>query len=285
MGDRYAPPWLDQIKYVKTYYVSGCSQSLALYAEYAVPIAKETVIALTTLSITDMVKEFFRPAGLRDSRHGRKGRRTRGPDGGIPDGNELVARKVRSAVAYPGLTYSTPAGIFYVVDDIDDRIANTVFMVELLNDVIYGTLFAVIDVDRTQCPNIRRLKKDGFPHTEGNVGPGWNAVNMGPNAYAIGVFSNNGFTFILPAGTFSCTFGMTITSDGQPNRVALRMRRATGEGIIVAEDGPRDVIPGQTVDLIVSAEIEGPGTYVVEAQDTEWFWFLINSRLVVFEVL
>lgn len=94
MSERFSPPWLNQIQFIKTYYLSGCQQPLMVYIQVAQPIAIETAIVFTQLSIVDIVKEMFRPHTIRSARHGRTGRRNRKIRRGVPDPDEMVAKRL-----------------------------------------------------------------------------------------------------------------------------------------------------------------------------------------------
>lgn len=282
---RFTPPWLDKVKFIAKYYISGCEAPLGVYAEKAVPQAKETVMILTTLGAADIVKEIFRPKGLRSMRHGRKGRKSRGGGGGIPDFDQMTAKVLREDLNLPRIAYSIPAAVFYVVDDVIDRIVYTVMITEMLTDLVYESLLGVLEVDKNFCPNIRRMWRTGDFSVQGNPGGAWGALNCGALRYKVGIISDTPFTFALPKGQFSVTLGVKMIAPASDCTVQFRFKNplppfqdyALTEGVFVGADN--------SVDQIVNCEITGPANVAVQYREDGSFWDVIRSDLMVLEII
>ncbi|MGL5733670.1 MAG: hypothetical protein ACRCYS_02295 [Beijerinckiaceae bacterium] len=285
MTKRFVPDWITKVRFLANYYLSGCSAPWGAYAEKAQPQALETVMILTTLSAADIVKEFFRPQGLRSARHGRKGRKSRGSVGGIPDPNEMFARTLRGDLDFNGIKYNLPTAVFYVVDDVIDRIFYTVLIVELATDIAYEAVLGLLEVDKTFCPSIGRMwRTNGFLQ-EGGPATGWQNMGQGSLRYTVKVFSPNQFIFGIDNGTYSITMGARITSARFNTRVKFRIQTVAPLIKTWAESDWIEVRMGETSDVIINAVIEVDCGVVIEYIDEGGFWEVVRSDLMVLEIV
>lgn len=281
----YKPPWIDRIRFIGKYYISGCEAPIGIYAEMAQPAAKRIALVFTTLSVAEIVKEFFRPRGLRSRRHGRKGRKSRGYRGGIPDPNELIGDRLPGKYDYWNRSYGLGTRIFYVVDDVIDRVLWTAFLLEMADDLVYSTLLGVMEWNPDKCANIRRMWRRGGYRVEGGAGPVWEPVEAGPTIYNYGINSPQSSLFFLPEGTFTCTFGAKLQAPSGQRKVTLRFRQIEAPYAVYAETPEIDVLTSENTDAVLQATITGPTGVVIEGKEDGGFWDINFCDLSVLEIL
>lgn len=265
--------------------MSGCEAPWSLYAEKAIPQSKEILLAFLGLSSTEIVKEFFRPQGPRTKRHGRKGRKSGGPRGGIPDPNERIAQRLRMDTDLWRPKYNVPTGVFYEVGDVIDRAAWTVALLEMSEELIYETLLGVLEGDKTFCPSISRLHRFSGFHTEGGPGPDWAPINQSGLHYKVGVISDTGFSARVDPGSYSLTFGCKALRSTTTNWVKIRLRESLPPFRVLAESPETETPVGETVDLLIHANVEGPMSFVWEVTEDTGFWFAVESDVLVLEIV
>lgn len=281
----YKPPWLDRIRFIGKYYISGCEAPWGIYAESALPAVKRTLLVFVDISIDQVIKEFFRPKGLRSRRHGRKGWKSRGRRGGIPDIDELVAKGLPGKDDYYNRRYGVGTAVFYVIDDVIDRVEWTVLLLEMVDDITYSSLLGAMEWNSNKCEQIRRMWRRGRYHVEGGAGPTWEPVGAGPIIYNYGIGSPHDEVFYLPAGTFSCTFGAKIKAPSGERQVRLRFRQIESPYKIYTEGGPFTAPQSENGDALINAVIQGPTGVVIEGAEDGGFWDINYSDLCILEVL
>lgn len=242
-------------------------------------------MVFTSLSLRDIIKEFFRPKGLRSQRHGRKGRKFRRAPRGIPDPNEMIAKRLVENTAFNRRKYGMPTQIFYVVDDVIDRITWTVCLIEMADDLIYNTLIGVLEHEGEKCPNLGRLAMRGGYHVEGGAGPQWQSVGLGAVQYAIDIAHGGGAVIFMPDGSYSYSFGAKVIAPSHPLMLRLRLLRTGGGGGVLEMTDWIQVKENETTDIIIHATIEGPATVTLQAEHDGGFWDVAQSDLAVLEIL
>lgn len=256
-----------------------------MYAEAAVPASKRIFMVFTGLSVQDMVKEFFRPQGLRSSRHGRKGNKARTRGGGIPDPNERVAKNLRSALDVQPPKYRLPNAALYVASDVADRLAWTVALLEMSEDLIYSTLLGVLEGDPKFCPNLGRLHRAAGFSVEGVPGMAWHPVNMPILHYKVKVISDNEVTIRVPEGTYSVTLGFKATAPSGDIPVQARMIRTISGYPPLAVSDWTTVPQGSTADFLLNAVVEGPMGITWEVREDGSFFDILEADLIALEVV
>lgn len=285
MSAFYQPPWLDKIRFALRFYVSGCEAPWGVYAEAAFDEAKEITMILAGVSMADIVKEFFRPAGLRSKRHGRKGRKSRGRSGGIPDLNELYGKRLRGDLDIADRKYGIPTRAFYVVDDIIDRAAWTVLLLEMSQDLVYETLLGVAQFDSAACATLRRMwRKSGY-RVEGAPLGAWHPYTCGAIQYINGVSSPNGALVFNIGGKLSVTLGSLITSPVQTTSVQVRFRNTDPPFQIFDQTDWIQVGPGVSKEFILNTIIDQTQGVAIEARETVGFFDVIHDDLMVLDII
>lgn len=282
---RYVPPWLDRIRFVVKAELSGCSIPYGVFAENALPAAKETAAVLLTFGVGDYVKELFRPKGLRSRRHGRKGSKSRGRTGGIPDPADIAARRNEAKEFFADRKYGMGTRVFYAATDVLDRLAWTVFLFESLGEITYDGMIGALENNPDLCPQIRRLWRRGGYHVEGAPLGAWHVFQTGLLQYNVGLSSPDEPFVFFPEGKFSVTVASKITTF-QPGGTSVQFRLiepTTGE-IFDQTDLVR-VEFDDTADIITNAHVYGPCGVAVQARETAGFFDSIVSDMMVMEIV
>ena len=261
---RYNPPWLDKVNFILEYYFSGCEAPWSIYADAAWPTAKELAIALVALSADDILKEIFRPKGLRSARHGRKGRKSSGRPRGIPDVNELIAQKSGARELTWDRKYGVGTAALYVGTDVIDRVNNTAFMVEGLTDLAYSAILGALEFNGANCSTLGRSHKTGGYHVEGGAGPVWEPYSQGVTQYQFRCRWFAAHFLDLDEGYWSITSGNNMRVVGSPNWCQMRARHSVSGGRVLAESNRVDLVPGVHQDMMLNFRVQGPISIVFE---------------------
>ena len=86
------PGIIDKINFVIDVLSNTCANNPFFYLETAIAPAGNLILNFLSFGLDDVIRGFFRPKGLRSSRHGRKGRRDGRRTPGIPEIGEEVAK-------------------------------------------------------------------------------------------------------------------------------------------------------------------------------------------------
>lgn len=264
--------------------MSGCEAPWGAYAEFAVPQSKEILMVFSALSVRDIVKEFFRPRGLRSKRHGRKGRKSRGRAGGIPDPNEMWGKRLVENTDFNRRKYGTPTRIFYAVDDVIDRVTWTLTLVEMSTDLIYESLLGVMEHNGGNCDTLRRMWRKGNNRVEGAPLGNWHPYTCGPVQYIKGVSSPNGAIIFNIGGLLSVTLGSSITSYVQNTKVQVRFRNLDPPFQVYDVTDWIQVGPGINAEFVLNTQINSSQSVGIEARETVGFFDVIHDDLMVLDI-
>lgn len=138
----------------------GCEVPVTVFAEAALPFAGETALALLGFGWQDIVSDFWRPAGLRCGRHGKKrNRRKKLP--GIPDIPDLVAEHMPTTREFLKPLHTANTRTIFQIYDIDQRVAYQTMLVELSADFAINSVLAVMKSEQTHCDVAGRVFRKG----------------------------------------------------------------------------------------------------------------------------
>lgn len=284
-GGKYVPPWLDRIRFIAKMELSGCSIPYGVFAENALPAAKEVTMVLLTFGVGDYVKELFRPKGMRSRRHGRKGSKSRGRRGGIPDPADIAAGRNEAKEFFGDRKYGMGTRVFYAATDVLDRLAWTAFLFEGLGDIVYSGMVGALENNPDLCPQIKRLWRRGGYHVEGAPLGNWHVFQTGALQYNVGLSSPAESLLFFGDGTYSITCACKATTF-QPDGTSVQMRLIdTNTAEIYDQTELVRVDFQQTADIIVNAQVTGPCGVAIQARETAGFFDSIVSDLMVMEII
>lgn len=159
------PGFLDRVNFIVNYWWQGCEAPFKLFVQFAGPPAGQAIALLIGLDMGDIVKEFFRPAGLRSHRHGRKGARKRAFPPELPDPNEEIGKRLPGQKEFAGRPYGSPTFFVFEVTDVADRVAFNLAIVDIVTETVYAGLLGIVSVNQSKCPWMIRMQR----HHEGGA--------------------------------------------------------------------------------------------------------------------
>ena len=253
------PSWLDKPQFILFYAMNPCDADISLYVEMAKEPVGKLALMLVTLDASQIVQNFFQPKNLRTKRHGRKGRRGgQNRRGFLPDVDDLVAEKL------PGIEdmnmRPVGSGGRWILHGINayERIVWPMFLIDQVGDTVFDTIMGVMESDKAVCPNIGRMLRRKFDGIFTGI-QDWHAVNLPDLRYEFNVTTPNGFVAGVGAGTFTCTFSVTIHNGPvEDTRFRCGLVQNGDFNNPIDMDGYRDVPKNSEVQFITNATVTGP---------------------------
>lgn len=181
------PGFIDRVNFITSYFWQGCEAPFRLFVTLAGPPAGRAVALLIGIDIDDIVKTFFRPAGLRSHRHGRKGARGRRRLPELPDVNEEIGKRIPGYELFRGRPFGSATQLVFEISDVYDRVAWNVAILDVVSDTVYQGLLGIIALDNTNCPWVGRGSGHFFFNTLNSYGDEWRAKNNSIIDYSYGV--------------------------------------------------------------------------------------------------
>lgn len=255
------PNWFTKLNFIVGYWIQGCDVPLTVYVQFAKAPTEEVVLALVLLDLKDIVKEFFRPAGLRSGRHGRKGSRGKRPNIDLLDPSEMFAKNVPGYAEYRGRPFGSPTFWAFEITDVIDRVAWSFFCLDAVTDIGYGTLLGIITFDTSVCPNIARMQRHTFYQAILPTYGGFAGYPLEHLDFAVGVTSLNGYVAdFVGSRRYAITHEIKArqTTPGHAEIAIGIYDYVAGVNVNQTEFVPNDY-PGE-VTLSVDAIVEGPGS-------------------------
>jgi hypothetical protein len=179
------PNWINRVNFVTAFFMQGCDAPFQLFVQFAGPPAGRAVALIAEFSWDDIVKEFWRPAGLRSARHGRKGVRGKKGAPELPDPNNEVAKRIPGQREFAGRPFGSPTFYVFEISDVADRLSYNFAVIDVITETMYEGLLGILSTDRENCPLIgrtRRSWKDRMPIGQG--GGGWMNFDIDHVEYA-----------------------------------------------------------------------------------------------------
>ena len=251
------PGFIDRVNFVTSYFWQGCEAPFRLFVTLAGPPAGRAIALLIGLDMDDIVKTFFRPAGLRSHRHGRKGQRGRRFPPDLPDVNEEIGKRIPGYEIFRGRPFGSATRIVFEVSDVFDRVAWNLAIIDVVSDTIYQGLLGIIALDNTNCPWVGRGSGHNLYNTLNTYGELWRPKNNSIIDYEYGVDMVQFGCDVDPKKTYLATHEIQFNkrSDGV-SRVAVGIGDWDG-GEVYAESGEVTLEQGDQVTLTCSAAITG----------------------------
>lgn len=170
------PGFINRVNFITSYFFQGCEAPFTLFCKFAAPPAGRAVAMLIGLDMGDIVKEFFRPAGLRSHRHGRKGPRGRKGLPELPDPNDAIAKHIPGQGVFAGRPVGDLTRWAFSISDNVDRVAWNLAIIDVVSDTVYQGLLGIISEDKENCPLVGRMGREGGFQTILNTHEGWGPI-------------------------------------------------------------------------------------------------------------
>lgn len=249
---------LDRVNFITAFWWQGCDAPFNLFCQFAGPPAGRAVAILIGLDATDIVKEFFRPAGMRSGRHGRKGKKGGKKLPELPDPNEQMGKRLPGQKEFAGRPYGSPTFYAFAIDDVLERVAINVAIVDVVSESVYAGLLGILSLDNESCPWMARVSRAN------ETGPllgadEWQAHSDPELLFQHGECESNalGVSFYNP-GTVLCSYEAHWTNqDVFTHEAQVGLLEWGGRGVI-CESARLTVAPGESVSLSCAGTIRNP---------------------------
>lgn len=250
------PGFLDRVNFITAFFWQGCEAPLTLFCQFAGPPAGRAVALIIGLDAEDIVKEFFRPAGLRSHRHGRKGARGRSKIPELPDPNEQIGKRIPGQKVIAGRPWGSPTFYAFEISDNLDRVDFNVAILDVVTDTTYQALLGILSVDNSNCPWVARGASHGGYTTILDTGDGFGNRSSGFIDYEHGLEMTSFGAYFSGGGSFLVTFECEFWQQFWPQSiVAVGIRDGFG-GEMIAQSGDVTLNFGDRTTLQVAASVK-----------------------------
>lgn len=254
------PGFINRVNFITNYLWQGCDVPFQLFVELAGPPAGRAVALLIDTDWQDIVKTFWRPAGLRSHRHGRKGPRGRRRVPELPDVNDEIGKRIPYQKEFAGRPYGLPTRLFFEITDVSDRLAINLAIVDIVTDTTYQALLGIIEADASKCYWMKRGRAYARNITHLTTGGGFVATPCPNPEYEIGVQMLHAGAQTFGGGTYMVTFQQTFMQFGAiESTTAIGLYNST-TGEMIAESEELSLSETQGGTLAVSATVKGGHT-------------------------
>lgn len=260
MSEGRPPRWLDRVNFAYKYLFNTCELPFMAYFELGREPAGRAALALLSFGMDDLIRSYFRPAGLRTRRHGRKGRKNRKLPG-IPEVSDIVAEKLPGYEEVKGRKVSDGVRMLWKIDAIGQRALYYWMLADVIGDFAYDWTTAIIKDDRSYCPNTWRRLQETKDYTVLGTGPYYGAINLNNTRYKHGPIERFGPVYTIPEGYYQVVWSATVRSIvivTWEREVQLRITNTrTGE----KEYSSLQVIAeGDEANLVAAMTVYGPAS-------------------------
>lgn len=251
------PPAIDdlqKVNFITNYFMQGCVPPFWLFIECAQEPAREMLCLLLGLDMQDIVQAMFEPKGQRHRRQGRHGRKRKGKFG-FPDISDMVGEKIRSHVnPHNALDFGPFRKLFKVVNVYEGWAFSTA-VVEGMTDVGFEGILGVISADPDSCPNFGFFwsKVDGDEILLAIQQP-WAPLNLVIDVQMQNFNKTTGFKVTNVHSDFTVAFACEVSGMFGERADAVSIALMNQDGVILAEDGPWDLAPGEVRPMRLNAE-------------------------------
>ena len=278
------PGFLDRLNFITAFFWQGCEAPFTLFCQFAKEPAGQAVAMIIGLDAGDIVKEFFRPAGLRSHRHGRKGPRGKKGPPELPDPNEEIGKRIPGREAIAGRKWGSPTFYAFEFSDQLDRVAFNVAIIDVVTDTVYEGLLGILSVDPSNCPWVARGMSHNVNHPLLTGSNKWDALLLPIIDYEHGLTMTSYSANTTGSGSYLVTLEATILYPwGTWADVAIGIRDGfAGENL--TESGSVRLEHGDVTTLSVACSVTGsiqPQWVCDIAHDQV---FMIEGRATVLQV-
>ena len=255
-----SPNWLDKIKFITAYAWQGCEAPFSLYVEYSQAPAGRIALLLLTPDLGDIIQDFFKPAGLRSKRHGRKGRRSGAGGFGVPGIDEMIARRLPQVDELNYRKYGFGTAITYEILDTIDRVSWTIAVIEMSTDLVFETLWGIVQANRDNCSTMARSMRTSDYHSVLDTGMSFQPLPIDVNRYTVRMESNNVTQFYWDNLAMNVSFAANFHTVFPGNwQLQIGIRNPFDHDEIYDESNIVTISPGDNVQLSCSAMIMRAG--------------------------
>lgn len=254
------PPWLPGRPWIGKIWTLECETTLIVFIDALSDAITNAVWTLVTFDMYDFLRSYYRPAHLRSARHGRK--RGKAGKAAIPEFSDVIAGWAKADEALPKDQFFVPGekGL-WIVDGVVQRGLYYWMLVNIVEDFWSDLQWGIATSSTSSCVGVPRLHATGDDpfHAAGGWFP-YGTPNYTLYEYVDGW---DGFTHVPIGGKFRCILSSkaeNVAPYGGPNSLDTQLRIKVNriDGVTFFYSHNADIFPQQSVDLIATAEFEGP---------------------------
>lgn len=276
------PAWLGEINFITSYFFQSCEAPFMLFIEANQEPTSELAWELLGFSAADAVQTFFRPKGLRSHRHGRKGKRGKGP-GGIPEIPDMIAERIDLYEDFNIKKTGFGRAMLFEVLDTFDRAVWEVVVLNMALDYTYESLQLSLTLPGAHCQAGGRARLEGGDEDVFNNGQFYE-IPLTHIIYEHAPVVVGAFRINVPEGRYTVIGKATAVA-------ALDTPEANANiyfGITGSEDGGtwdypiRNLRGGETRGVAWAATFRGPGSVSVGYRGANGITAYRDCMLTVF---
>lgn len=260
------PNWLSQIDGINGLKYIGddpCGDPWAVYVETAFAPAGRAILVLLGFGMSDVIRAYFRPKGLRGHRRRRGKRPRRGRFRrffSIPEIGEMIGHRLPG---YDDLhTRHVSQGVrnMWLIDGALQRGLYYWMIVDVTNDFFAEWTSAIHAASLEQCHRTARFVAS---RDEGSVGElfNWYPVNLTTIEKAVNVGTHTGFYCNVGPGDWFVSFGARVTAqDPGVTKFESRIFDAGSPGSTPQYSEPYTGATPDTNGVIAAGSVRGPAS-------------------------
>lgn len=278
------PEWVNRVNFITNYFWEGCEAPFRLFCEFAQAPSGQAIALLIGLDIDDVVKTFWRPAGLRSHRHGRKGPRGRKGLPDLPDVNDEIGKRIPGQAEFAGRPFGSPTRWVFEISDVADRVAFNIAIIDVVSDTVYKALLGIIEVDQDKCWWMKRGKANGDIEAWIHSRDDWLALSMPFPVYEKGVDMLFAGTQLPGDGSYFMTLEQTLHQYGPDTTTTQIGIWDDTAGEFLGTSGGEELSPGDGTVLTCSGVAPGGHTIIWQMKNRGGHVSRFNSTATVLQM-
>jgi hypothetical protein len=254
------PSWIDKVNFITDFWSSPCSSTWYVYVETAWAAFGKVALVLVDIGLTDIIRSTMRPKGLRQARHGRKGRRGGRRIPSIPEPSDMVAKRIPGQRMLHNRWTDGGTKFLWRLDGVGQKAMNRYMIVNLVTDFLYDWGTGIIDDPLTDCEH--RAEGQARKINEGvYLGvAGWSAIGIPVVEEERGGVNMLDFGAGLPSLGFQVIVAVKAERGFPPDgERKMGLRLVNEDGDVIQNSAFVDVPEVGTADCILTARCYGPG--------------------------
>jgi len=262
------PGLLDEFNVIQYYVRHSCNVPYRAYLEGARPWAAATALALVTPDLTQIVQNMLMPKTLRTGKHARKGHRGKSRYGGIPDVDDMIAKRLPIEPLQGSKIMRSGRRMMLGLAGMVDRVQYELFLGDILDEGLIAPIMGALRFEKGACDNYTYLDRESDPVNWGLPGNQWTAFGFGNWLSGERVYSPNDFIARPLSGDVLAVWGGELVARGfADQQIGIRMIDPD-TNMVIAQQGPTTVSPGDSFTFVLSVrvnELRGCTGQVIES--------------------
>ncbi len=279
------PGILDRVNAIVRFIEDPCLSLDApwlLYIELARKPAGLLIVALLTFGLDDVIRGYFRPKGLRSGRHGRRRRAPPRRPGALrralrripglgDDVGDMLGKRLPGAERMRGRQVKQGVKFLWIVDGLLQRVLFWWLIIDLTTQFLYDWSSLIQQTDFCKAQQKSMVYAAGTGGGAAAIA-NWEAISSPFIIKQRGSASWISTSGSVGSGNWTVIVGykwQSLSSFDQ--KMSLRLRDFAGGQTVRVQEQSETVKSGETGEMIMSGDFEGPGLFVIEQRITTGF--------------